>query len=56
MKPPADAKKDLHIVEERKKHRWVIIPPVLTAFGALVLFFFAGPIAEFLGPMLPGGF
>ena len=56
MKPPADAKKDLHIAQERKKHRWVIIPPVLTAFGALALFFFAGPIAEFLGPMLPGGF
>ena len=56
MKPPLDAKKDLHIAEERKKHRWVIIPPVLTAFGAFVLFFFAGPIAEFLGPMLPGGF
>ena len=56
MKAPADADKDLHIADERKKHRWVIIPPVLTAFGALGLFFFAGPIAEFLGPMLPGGF
>jgi len=56
MKPAADPDKDHHIAEERKKHRWVIIPPVLTAFGALGLFFFAGPIAEFLGPMLPGGF
>ena len=56
MKPAADVDKDLHIADERKKHRWVIIPPVLTAFGALLLFFFAGPIAEFLGPMLPGGF
>jgi len=56
MKPAADVDKDLHIADERKKHRWVIIPPVLTAFGALMLFFFAGPIAEFLGPMLPGGF
>jgi len=56
MKPPADLDKDHHVGEERKKHRWVIIPPVLTAFGALLLFFFAGPIAEFLGPMLPGGF
>ena len=56
MKPAADVDKDLHIADERKNHRWVIIPPVLTAFGALLLFFFAGPIAEFLGPMLPGGF
>ena len=56
MKPPADPEKDAHIAEERKKHPWVIIPPVLTAAGAFILFFFAGPIAEFLGPILPGGF
>jgi len=56
MKPAANADADLHIADERKKHRWVIIPPVLTALGAFILFFYAGPIAEFLGPMLPGGF
>jgi multicomponent Na+:H+ antiporter subunit D len=56
MKPPADPKDDAHIAEVRAKHRWVIIPPVITAIGAFVLFFFAGPIADFLAPMLPGGF
>ena len=55
MKPPANPEDDAHIAEVRKKHRWVIIPPVFTAFGALVLFFFAGGIIDFLTPILPGG-
>ncbi len=55
MRPPDDPKADAHIAEERKKHRWVIIPPVITAFGALILFFYAGPMADFLKPILPGG-
>jgi len=33
----------------------VIIPPVITAIGSLVLFFFAGGIIDFLQPILPGG-
>lgn len=55
MKPPDDPKADVHIREERKKHRWVIIPPVITALGALILFFYTGPMTEFLAPILPGG-
>ncbi len=55
MKSPKDAADDAHIAEVRRKHRWVIIPPVFTAFGSLVLFFFAGPIVDFLQPILPGG-
>jgi len=55
IKPPDDAEAHAHIREERKNHRWVIIPPVITAFGALVLFFFAGDITDFLTPILPGG-
>lgn len=55
MLKPADEDADAHIREERKKHRWVIIPPVITAFGALILFFFTGPMMDFLTPILPGG-
>ena len=55
MRPPDDPEKDAKIAEERKLHRWVIIPPVLTALGAFLLFFFAGDMVEFLMPILPGG-
>ncbi|CAM3828962.1 proton-conducting transporter membrane subunit [Litorimonas haliclonae] len=54
MKPPADVAADAIIAEEQKKHIWVIVPPVFTALGSLVLFFFAGDIAEFLTPILGG--
>ena len=55
MRPPDNPEDDAHIAEIRKKHRWVIIPPVLTALGALILFFFAGDMTNFLKPILPGG-
>ncbi len=55
MKPPLNPEDDAHIAEVRKLHKWVIIPPVMTAFGSLVLFFFAGNIVNFLQPILPGG-
>ncbi len=55
LRPPDNPEKDAHIAEERKLHRWVIIPPVLTALGALILFFFAGDMSNFLTPMLPDG-
>ena len=55
MKAPANPEDDAHIAEVRKKHRWVIIPPVITAAGSLVLFFFAGHIIDFLTPILPAG-
>lgn len=53
MKPPENAKADAKIKAARKDHIWVIIPPVLTACGALILFFFTGPISEFLNPIIP---
>jgi len=55
MKPPQNPEDDANIRNIRKQHRWVIIPPVLTAFGAFILFFFAGEITNFLTPMLPVG-
>jgi len=55
MKPAADPEADAHIRAIRKDHRWVIIPPVITAIGACVLFFFAGPMVDFLTPILPEG-
>ena len=55
MKPPANLEDDAKIADVRRQHRWVIIPPVFTAFGALVLFAFAGEIIDFLTPILPGG-
>jgi len=55
LKPPQNPGDDAHIAEVRKKHPWVVIPPVVTALGALVLFFFSGPIIEFLTPVLPVG-
>lgn len=52
MKPPMDTAKDAAIAIEAKKHRWVVIPPVITAFGTLVLFFAAPWIIQFLEPIL----
>jgi len=55
LKPPKDPQKDAQIAIERKAHRWVIIPPVVTALGAFILFFFTGSISDFLVPILPSG-
>ena len=55
MKPAANPEGDLLLLEERKKHRWVIIPPVISALGAFILFFFAGNIVDFLQPIISGG-
>ena len=55
LKPPLNPQDDAHIAELRKSHRWVIIPPVITALGAFVLFFFSGPIIEFLIQVMPVG-
>lgn len=52
MKPPADPAADDVIALEARKHRWVVIPPVITAFGTLVLFFAAPWIIQFLEPIL----
>jgi multicomponent Na+:H+ antiporter subunit D len=52
LKPPADAAKDAVIALEAKKHRWVVIPPVITAIGTLVVFFAAPWIIQFLEPIL----
>lgn len=52
MKPPADAVADSAIALQARKHRWVVIPPVITAFGTLVLFFAAPSIIRFLEPIL----
>jgi len=55
LKPPLNPEDDAHIAVIRKSHPWVIIPPVITAIGAFTLFFFAGPIIDFLTPVLPLG-
>ena len=55
LKSPQNEEDDAQIRVMRKQHPWVIIPPVLTAAGAFVLFFFAGPIVDFLTPILPSG-
>ena len=55
LKPPADPEADAKIATLRAKHKWVIIPPVFTALGAFTLFFFSGPIVDFLMPILPEG-
>jgi multicomponent Na+:H+ antiporter subunit D len=52
MKLSADPAADDIIALEARKHRWVVIPPVLTAFGTLVLFFAAPWIIQFLEPIL----
>ncbi len=52
MHPPADAAGDALLVAEARKHRWVVIPPVITAFGTLVLFFAAPWVIQFLEPIL----
>lgn len=52
MKPPADPAADDIIAIEARKHRWVIIPPVVTAIGTCVLFFAAPWIIQFLEPII----
>ncbi len=54
MKPPADIAADAIVAQEQKKHLWVIVPPVFTALGSVVLFFFAGDMVDFLTPILGG--
>jgi len=44
LKAPHNEEDDAHIRAIRKQHPWVIIPPVLTAMGAFILFFFAGAL------------
>ena len=55
LKPPADPEADAELAKLRVQHKWVIIPPVITAIGAFALFFYAGPIIDFLKPILPNG-
>ncbi|MEP3891177.1 MAG: proton-conducting transporter membrane subunit [Hellea sp.] len=55
MKPSADVQADALLAKERKKHRWVIIPPVISALGAFILFFFAGNIVDFIQPIISSG-
>ena len=52
MKPSADPAADDVIALEAKKHRWVVIPPVITAFGTFVLFFAAPWVIHFLEPII----
>lgn len=52
MKQPADPAADDIIAIEARKHRWVIIPPVITAIGTCVLFFAAPWIIQFLEPII----
>ena len=56
MKAPANPESDAQVAIDRKKHIWVIVPPVFTAMGSIVLFFYAGGLIDFLKPILPGGF
>lgn len=55
MMPPKDPEKDALIAAERSKHWLVIVSPVITAIGSLILFFYAGDVTTFLEPILPGG-
>ncbi|MBC6403228.1 MAG: monovalent cation/H+ antiporter subunit D family protein [Hyphomonadaceae bacterium] len=55
MKPPGDPQADAEIAAIRNKHIWVIIPPVITATGAFVLFFLTGYMSDFLAPIFPEG-
>ncbi|WP_298913601.1 proton-conducting transporter membrane subunit [uncultured Algimonas sp.] len=52
MKAPADPARDAALALEARNHRWVVIPPVITAVGTLVLFFAAPWIIRFLEPIL----
>ena len=51
MKPADNPAADAKI----KRPLWVIAPPVITALGAFILFFFAGEIVTYLTPILPEG-
>ncbi|WP_017930118.1 proton-conducting transporter transmembrane domain-containing protein [Robiginitomaculum antarcticum] len=51
LKPANDPAADAAIVQPI----WVVIPPVITAAGAFILFFFAGDIIDYLRPVLPAG-
>ena len=52
LKTAPDPAVDATIRAQRRKHWAVIVPPVVTAFGTLVLFLCAGYIADFLQPLV----
>lgn len=51
MMEPDDPAEDAKI----KQPLFVVLPPVITAIGAFVLFFFAADIVDYLRPALPNG-
>jgi len=55
MKPPKDISIDNSLIEVRKKNIWVIVPPVISASGAFILFFYVGSIVDFLQPVISVG-
>lgn len=55
MKPPKDISIDNRLIEVRKKNIWVIVPPVISASGAFILFFYVGSIVDFLQPVISVG-
>ena len=55
LKTPKDILIDNSLIEVRKKNIWVIIPPVISAAGAFILFFYVGSIVDFLQPVISVG-
>ena len=55
LKPPKDISVDNGLIEVRKKNIWVIVPPVISAAGAFILFFYVGSIVDFLQPVVSVG-
>jgi multicomponent Na+:H+ antiporter subunit D len=55
LKTPKDTLIDNSLIEVRKKNIWVIIPPVISAAGAFILFFYVGSIVDFLQPVISVG-
>ncbi|MDC0880327.1 proton-conducting transporter membrane subunit [Hellea sp.] len=55
MKAPKDISIDNSLIEVRKKNIWVIVPPVISASGAFILFFYVGSIVDFLQPVISVG-
>lgn len=51
MKPSDNPGADAKIIQPF----WVVAPPVITAAGTFILFFFAGDILNYLRPVLPVG-
>jgi multicomponent Na+:H+ antiporter subunit D len=46
---------DNGLIEARKQNIWVIVPPVISAAGAFILFFYVGSIVDFLQPVISVG-